>query len=120
MTFSSRPVRDRYDVVVVGGGAAGLSAAVTLGRALRSVLVVDGGRPRNAPAQGVHGFLTREGMSPQALLDAGRAEAESYGAAIVDGEALAVQRGPSAQTEQVREDLAAGRPIAQTRRVGPP
>ncbi|WP_105032972.1 NAD(P)/FAD-dependent oxidoreductase [Arthrobacter ruber] len=93
MTFSSRPVQDRYDVVVVGGGAAGLSAAVTLGRALRTVLVVDGGRPRNAAAQGVHGFLTREGMSPQALLDAGRAEAESYGAAIVDGEALAVQRG---------------------------
>ena len=47
-----------YDVVVVGGGAAGLSGALTLALARRSVLVVDGGEPRNAPASGVHGFLT--------------------------------------------------------------
>ena len=62
----------RYDVVVVGGGAAGLSGALTLGRARRSVLVVDGGEPRNAPASGVHGFLTRDGVNPSALLEAGR------------------------------------------------
>ncbi|MHA7224264.1 hypothetical protein ACX80S_18460 [Arthrobacter sp. RHLT1-20] len=50
---------DVYDVVIVGGCAAGLSAAVTLGRALRSGLVIDAGEPRNAPAAGVHGFLSR-------------------------------------------------------------
>ncbi|WP_281445608.1 FAD-binding protein, partial [Paenarthrobacter nicotinovorans] len=53
---------DEYQVVVIGGGAAGLSAAVTLGRALRSVLVIDAGEPRNAPAAGVHGFLSRDGI----------------------------------------------------------
>jgi thioredoxin reductase len=81
-----------YDVVVVGGGAAGLSAAVTLSRALRSVVVIDAGEPRNAPADGVHGFLSREGMSPIELLAAGRAEAESYGATIIDAEATDVRR----------------------------
>nr|WP_284287350.1 FAD-dependent oxidoreductase [Angustibacter aerolatus] len=56
---------EQFDVVVVGGGAAGLSAAVALSRARRRVLVVDGGQPRNAPAAGVHNFLTREGVSPR-------------------------------------------------------
>lgn len=82
----------RFDVVIVGGGAAGLSAAVTLGRALRSVLVIDAGEPRNAPATGVHGFLTREGMSPLHLLEAGRAEAEGYGATVRRGEVVGADR----------------------------
>ena len=47
----------QYDVVVVGGGAAGLSGALTLARARRSVLVIDAGRPRNAPAAQVHNYL---------------------------------------------------------------
>ena len=68
----------KYDVVVVGGGAAGLSGALTLGRARRSVLVVDAGEPRNAPASGVHGFLTRDGTNPSALLEAGREEVRRY------------------------------------------
>ncbi|TKV29420.1 NAD(P)/FAD-dependent oxidoreductase [Arthrobacter sp. NamB2] len=92
MSTTSQPLQDRYDAVVVGGGAAGLSAAVTLSRALRSVLVIDAGQPRNAAARGVHGFLTREGMDPLALLDTGRTEAESYGATIVRAEAEAVLR----------------------------
>ena len=64
----SKQSGNEYQVVVIGGGAAGLSAAVTLGRALRSVLVIDAGEPRNAPAAGVHGFLSRDGIKPQELL----------------------------------------------------
>ena len=74
-----------YDVVVVGGGAAGLSGALMLGRSRRSVLVVDSGEPRNAPASGVHGFLTRDGTSPAELLEIGRKEVVSYGARVLDG-----------------------------------
>lgn len=76
------------DVVIVGGGAAGLNAAQMLGRSRRSVAVVDGGEPRNAPAQGVHGFLSRDGISPAELYRIGRAEAESYGARIINGQVL--------------------------------
>lgn len=60
-----------FDVLVVGGGPAGLSAALYLGRARKSVAVVDAGRPRHAVSDGVHNFLTREGMPPATL----RAEA---------------------------------------------
>ncbi|MFP3459923.1 NAD(P)/FAD-dependent oxidoreductase [Arthrobacter globiformis] len=84
----------RYDVVIVGGGAAGLSAATTLGRALRSVLVIDSGTPRNAPAAGVHGYLSRDGMSPRELLSVGRQEVLSYGGTVIDGEAASAQRTP--------------------------
>ncbi|MFI5952434.1 FAD-dependent oxidoreductase [Cryptosporangium sp. NPDC051539] len=75
----------QYDVIVIGGGAAGLSGALTLGRARRSVLVVDAGRPRNAPADGVHAFLTRDGLPPARLAAIGRAEVESYGGTVVSG-----------------------------------
>src|SRR3981081_4175228 len=54
-------VNEKYDVVVVGGGTAGLGAALTLGRARRTVLVIDAGAPRNAPAGHVHNYLGREG-----------------------------------------------------------
>ncbi len=60
-----------YDVLVIGGGAAGLSAAMVLLRARRTVAVVDAGAPRNAPAAQMHGFLSRDGMSPRDLLAAG-------------------------------------------------
>jgi thioredoxin reductase len=80
------------DVAVVGGGAAGLSAAVTLARSLRSVVVVDAGEPRNAPAAGAHNLLGREGIAPSELLATGRREAAGYGAEIRSGRALAVRR----------------------------
>jgi thioredoxin reductase len=82
----------RYDVVVVGGGAAGLSGALTLARARRSVLVVDSGEPRNAPASGVHGFLTRDGVNPSVLLEAGREEVRRYGAQVLDGRVASAER----------------------------
>ncbi|MBG6182379.1 thioredoxin reductase [Arthrobacter sp. CAN_A214] len=81
----------QYDVVIIGGGAAGLSAAVTLGRALRSVLVIDAGQPRNAPAAGVHGFLSRDGMSPLELLSIGREEVSTYGGVILQGTAVSAR-----------------------------
>jgi len=78
-------VESSYDVVVVGGGAAGLSGALALARARRSVLVVDSGAPRNAPAGGVHNYLGREGTPPGELVAAGRAEVASYGGEVVTG-----------------------------------
>ena len=76
---------NRYDVVVIGGGAAGLSAALVLSRARRTVLVVDAGQPRNAPAAHMHGYLSRDGLAPAELLATGRAEVEGYGGEIVAG-----------------------------------
>ena len=84
-----------YDVVVIGGGVAGLSAALTLGRALRSVLVVDAGSPRNAPAAGAHNLLGNEGINPLELVEKGRAEARSYGAQIVTGTVTDVRGTPA-------------------------
>jgi thioredoxin reductase len=79
-----------YDVVVVGGGAAGLNGALMLARSRRSVVVLDAGAPRNAPAAGVHGLLGREGTPPAELLERGRAEVRSYGGHVVTGEVAAV------------------------------
>ncbi len=72
-----------FDVVIVGGGAAGLSAALVLGRARRFVAVVDAGTPRNAPAAHMQGFLSRDGLPPSELLALGRTEAASYGVHII-------------------------------------
>lgn len=85
-----------YDVLVIGGGAAGLSASLVLSRARRHVLVVDAGAPRNAPAANMHGFLSREGMPPAELLAAGRDEVTGYGATIIAGTVTElIQCGPS-------------------------
>jgi thioredoxin reductase len=74
---------NEYDVVIIGGGAAGLSAALVLSRARRAVLVVDAGQPRNAPAAHMHGFLSRDGMEPGDLLSVGQAEVQGYGGEVV-------------------------------------
>jgi thioredoxin reductase len=85
-------IKSEYDVVVVGGGAAGLNAGLMLGRARRSVLVVDAGTPRNAPADAVHGLFAREGSRPAELLERGRHEVRTYGGAVVAGEVVRVDR----------------------------
>jgi thioredoxin reductase len=74
---------ERYEVAIVGGGAAGLSAALVLGRARRRVIVVDAGRPRNAAAAHMQGFISRDGTPPGELLDRGRAEILHYGVELV-------------------------------------
>ncbi|MEU4745144.1 NAD(P)/FAD-dependent oxidoreductase [Actinosynnema sp. NPDC023658] len=74
---------DDYDVVVIGAGAGGLNAALLLARARRRVAVVDNGQPRNAPAEHMHGFLSRDGMPPTAFLEVGREEVVGYGATMI-------------------------------------
>ena len=78
------------DAVIIGGGAAGLSAAQMLGRSRRRTLVVDGGLPRNRFAAHVHGVLGHDGVEPGALLGRGRAEARAYGVEIVPGTVTAL------------------------------
>ncbi|WP_018658092.1 NAD(P)/FAD-dependent oxidoreductase [Actinomadura flavalba] len=74
------------DAVVIGGGAAGLNGALMLARSRRSVVVIDGGDPRNAPAEGVHGLLGLDGTPPAELLRRGRDEVRHYGGHVVPGE----------------------------------
>src|SRR3954451_22841229 len=81
-----------YDVIIIGGGAAGLSAALVLSRARRRTVVIDAGDPRNAPAAHMQGFLSRDGMPPQQLLAAGRKEVQQYGGTIVRGRVIRARR----------------------------
>jgi thioredoxin reductase len=85
-------LQQEYDVVVIGGGAAGLSGALVLARSRRSVVVLDAGRPRNAPAAAVHGLLGHDGTPPLELLAAGRAEVRGYGGQVVDAEVVDAAR----------------------------
>jgi thioredoxin reductase/SAM-dependent methyltransferase len=83
-------MENRWDVVVVGGGAAGLSAALMLGRAQRRTLVVDAGQPRNRLSPHLHGALGHEGIDPAELLHRGREEVTSYGVEVLVGEVVEV------------------------------
>ncbi|WP_165314380.1 NAD(P)/FAD-dependent oxidoreductase [Agromyces protaetiae] len=87
-----RPALRTVDVGIVGGGPAGLSAALVLGRARRSTVVIDGGRPRNRRAPHLHGVLGRDGMSPAEFLERGRKEARGYGVQILDGDVIAIEQ----------------------------
>jgi thioredoxin reductase len=75
-----------YDVIVIGGGPAGLNGALMLARSRRSVAVIDAGQPRNAPAHAIHGLLGRDGTPPGELLAQGREEVRGYGGHVVSGE----------------------------------
>ncbi|MFE2265115.1 NAD(P)/FAD-dependent oxidoreductase [Streptomyces griseosporeus] len=83
---------ESYEVIVVGGGAAGLSAALVLGRARRRTLVVDAGEPRNAPSPHMQGFLSRDGMAPAEFLAVGREEIARYGVELVRDRAVDARR----------------------------
>ncbi|WP_329225827.1 NAD(P)/FAD-dependent oxidoreductase [Streptomyces canus] len=84
---------ETYEVIVIGGGAAGLSAALVLGRARRHTLVVDAGEPRNTPAAHMQGFLTRDGMPPAEFLAIGREEVKGYGVELVRDRVVEVAPG---------------------------
>jgi len=81
-----------FDVIVIGGGAAGLSGALILAQARRRILVLGAGEPRNAPAAGVHGFLSRDGISPTELIELGAAEVTRYGGTILHARASSARR----------------------------
>ncbi|WP_215457415.1 NAD(P)/FAD-dependent oxidoreductase [Streptomyces sp. ATCC 21386] len=106
---------EQYEVIVIGGGAAGLSAALVLGRARRRTLVVDAGEPRNAPAAHMQGFLSRDGMSPAEFLAVGREEIARYSVALVRGRAADVTRDEDGLTFTVA--LADGRTVRARRLV---
>lgn len=103
---------DEYDVAIVGGGAAGLSAALVLTRARRRVVVIDGGHPRNAPAAHMQGFLSRDGLPPAELLALGRREVAGYGGEFLEGDVAAILRHPGGAFGVV---LADGRAIVARR-----
>lgn len=94
------------DVVVVGGGPAGLSAALVLGRCRRRVVVVDAGEPRNAASRAVHGLLGQEGVDPGELRAAARAQLRPYAVELLRGcatRARRVEAGFAVELEDGRE-----------------
>ncbi|MET9773173.1 NAD(P)/FAD-dependent oxidoreductase [Streptomyces sp. NPDC006367] len=103
---------DAYEVIVVGAGAAGLSAALVLGRSRRRTLVVDAGEPRNAPSDHMQGYLTRDGMQPAEFLALGREEIARYGVELVRDRAVDVTRDGDFAVE-----LAGGRTVRARRLI---
>ncbi|HEX2560288.1 NAD(P)/FAD-dependent oxidoreductase, partial [Phenylobacterium sp.] len=81
-----------YDVIIVGGSFAGLSAAMQLARAQRRVLLVDAGRPRNRFSEASHGFLGQDGASPATIVREGLRQLSAYPTVdFVDGQAVAAR-----------------------------
>ncbi|MGQ0466835.1 MAG: NAD(P)/FAD-dependent oxidoreductase [Sporichthyaceae bacterium] len=97
----------RYDVLVVGGGPAGLSAGLMLARVRRRVLVLDAGSPRNAPASHVRGLLGHDGLSPAELLERGRDELARYGGELLQGAAARLAHGEG----EIVAEMADGRTV---------
>ena len=101
-------VAERYDVAIVGGGPAGLTASIWLSRYLHSVVVVDSGDPRNWETRGVNGFLGHPGIRPAQLRGMGRDEARRYGVRFVDALCDRVTRHDEDHFELT---LAEGKPL---------
>ncbi len=111
MTTHRSGVNEAYDVVVVGGGPAGLSAALMLGRCRRRVLVCDSGRYRNAFSAGVHGFLSRDGIKPLDLVRIARQQLRPYGVRICE----AVVKHITGRSGRFRVSLESGEHIVARR-----
>ncbi|MFF3377331.1 NAD(P)/FAD-dependent oxidoreductase [Streptomyces sp. NPDC002680] len=112
VTMTQQHESESYEVVVIGGGAAGLSAALILGRARVRTLVIDAGEPRNAPAAHMQGYLTRDGMAPAEFLAVGRAEVAGYGVELVEDRVVGVAKG-----EDFTVTLASGDRTVRARRL---
>ncbi|OUZ07584.1 hypothetical protein BHE97_16475 [Aeromicrobium sp. PE09-221] len=102
-----------YDVAIIGGGPAGLGAATALGRSRRSVLVIDSGEPRNAPAEHAHNVFTREGTPPRELLVLGRHDTDPYDVTHLDDRVTGAQH----QEEGLSVTVASGREITARRLI---
>ena len=105
------------DVVVIGGGAAGLNGALILARSRRSVVVIDSGSPRNAPAKAVHGLIALDGTPPPEILRRGREQVRQYGGRVVHGGVVSAESAaPSADGDlRFTVTLADGRSITARR-----
>lgn len=108
----SQVVERHCDVVIVGGSAAGLAAALQLGRQRRSVIVIDSGEPRNAPADHMHGYLGHEGVPPREFSVIGRAEVRSYGVEFIERRAVNVTGN---QSDGFRVELEDGHAVVARR-----
>jgi thioredoxin reductase len=84
-----------FDAIIIGGGPAGLSAALLLCRSCRQVIVIDAGHPRNAAARELHGFLSRDGISPADLRKAGHSDLSKYGCEVHQDVVHRVEQSPS-------------------------
>jgi thioredoxin reductase len=109
-----------YDAIIVGGGPAGLSAALVLGRACRSVVIIDAGRPRNAAAREMHCYLGRDGTPPHDLLSDGRKEVAKYEVELVPDTVVKAEKlstserlaaGAAFTVETAEERVFAGRKL---------
>src|ERR687891_577564 len=107
-----RTVERHCDVAVIGGSAAGLAAALQLARQRRSVIAVDAGEPRNAPAAHMHGYLGHEGLPPSELSTIGREEVRSYGGEVLAGRVSEVTR---TEADHFRVELLGGHSIVARR-----
>ncbi|WP_219721954.1 FAD-dependent oxidoreductase [Microbacterium aurantiacum] len=101
---------DLHDVIIIGAGAAGLSAGLVLARARANVLVIDSGAQRNAPATHIHGFITRDGIPPAEFLATGGDELAHYGASLLRAGveasiAKATARSSSRRTRATRKHV---------------
>jgi thioredoxin reductase len=116
--YESDPLAEgTVDAVVIGGGAAGLNGALILARSRRSVVVIDSGSPRNAPAEAVHGLLALDGTPPSEILRRGREQVRQYGGRVVHGEVVSAEpAAPSADGDlRFTVTLADGRHITARR-----